>query len=305
MGHPGTPGRARRQGDDADGRVDGGRRGRTVLIDRTSSGSCAPARTRGPRAARVPSEAGGYRSHSSVWTHGHAKAVKASRVHPKLRIHDLRHTAATLWLAAGESIYFVQQQLGHADIRTTINTYGRRDQQAHAAAAARAAEWWRDPSGTTTGTTRPVRPQPDRSERRRPESNRCTRLCRPLRSHSATSPGASEAIASLVGDVVPARRRARARLLAWQAITAAAGSTTRSIASTAARQDLDPAIRDLRRARGRSGRPPRRSAAPGRWLPDVARLAAPRAISSAGRAPPRQGGGHWFEPSIAHLESPG
>ena len=28
--------------------------------------------------------------------------------------------------------------------------------------------------------------------------------------------------------------------------------------------------------------------------------AVPRAISSAGRAPPRQGGGHWFEPSIAH-----
>src|SRR4051794_11400948 len=40
-------------------------------------------------------------------------------------------------------------------------------------------------------------------------------------------------------------------------------------------------------------------------LPDrlraFARLAPPRAISSAGRAPPRQGGGHWFEPSIAHL----
>src|SRR5215207_4665205 len=31
------------------------------------------------------------------------------------------------------------------------------------------------------------------------------------------------------------------------------------------------------------------------------RLRPPRAISSAGRAPPRQGGGHWFEPSIAHL----
>src|SRR5918994_2073567 len=29
-------------------------------------------------------------------------------------------------------------------------------------------------------------------------------------------------------------------------------------------------------------------------------LRPPRAISSAGRAPPRQGGGHWFEPSIAH-----
>ena len=30
------------------------------------------------------------------------------------------------------------------------------------------------------------------------------------------------------------------------------------------------------------------------------RLPNSRAISSAGRAPPRQGGGHWFEPSIAH-----
>src|SRR6059058_4852616 len=30
----------------------------------------------------------------------------------------------------------------------------------------------------------------------------------------------------------------------------------------------------------------------------------PGAISSAGRAPPRQGGGHWFEPSIAHSGSP-
>ena len=34
------------------------------------------------------------------------------------------------------------------------------------------------------------------------------------------------------------------------------------------------------------------------------RLATSRAISSAGRAPPRQGGGHWFEPSIAHLPEP-
>ena len=29
-----------------------------------------------------------------------------------------------------------------------------------------------------------------------------------------------------------------------------------------------------------------------------------RAISSAGRAPSRQGGGRWFEPSIAHYKSP-
>lgn len=53
-------------------------------------------------------------------------------------------TAATLWLAAGESIYFVQQQLGHADIQTTIDQYGHPDKQAHREAAPRAASWWRE-----------------------------------------------------------------------------------------------------------------------------------------------------------------
>jgi integrase len=58
-----------------------------------------------------------------------------------VRLHDLRHTAATLWLAAGESIYFVKEQLGHADIQTTINLYGHPDQAEHRAAAERPAAW--------------------------------------------------------------------------------------------------------------------------------------------------------------------
>jgi hypothetical protein len=37
----------------------------------------------------------------------------------------------------------------------------------------------------------------------------------------------------------------------------------------------------------------------------LAMLPVSRAISSAGRAPARQAGGHWFEPSIAHEEGPG
>jgi integrase len=101
----------------------------------------------------VPSQAGTYLWQTSVRVHGHKATLKASGLNPDLRVHDLRHTAAALWLAAGESIYFVQQQLGHRDIRTTISQYGHPDQQAHAAAAARAADWWRSASGTTAGTT--------------------------------------------------------------------------------------------------------------------------------------------------------
>src|SRR5439155_17607031 len=42
---------------------------------------------------------------------------------------------------------------------------------------------------SNTPLTRGAPPGWQASERRRPESNRCTRLCRPLRSHSATAPG--------------------------------------------------------------------------------------------------------------------
>lgn len=61
-----------------------------------------------------------------------------------IRLHDLRHTAATLWLASRQSIYFVQQQLGHRDIQTTIDLYGHPDQAAHRLAAQKAAAWWRE-----------------------------------------------------------------------------------------------------------------------------------------------------------------
>jgi integrase len=80
----------------------------------------------------------------NVRRRGHAHAVMDAGLTPRLRLHDLRHTAATLWLGSGESIYFVQQQLGHADIQTTIDLYGHPDRTAHKEAAARAASWWRE-----------------------------------------------------------------------------------------------------------------------------------------------------------------
>lgn len=43
---------------------------------------------------------------------------------PKLRFHDLRHTCATLLIAAGAHAKLVQERLGHSSITTTLNLYG-------------------------------------------------------------------------------------------------------------------------------------------------------------------------------------
>jgi integrase len=42
---------------------------------------------------------------------------------PDIRLHDLRHTAATLMLKQGVHPKIVQERLGHADIVLTLNTY--------------------------------------------------------------------------------------------------------------------------------------------------------------------------------------
>jgi integrase len=41
-----------------------------------------------------------------------------------LRIHDLRHTAASLMLSSGMPIAMVSRQLGHASVSTTDLIYG-------------------------------------------------------------------------------------------------------------------------------------------------------------------------------------
>jgi integrase len=42
---------------------------------------------------------------------------------PRIRLYDLRHTAATLALAAGVSPKVVSEQLGHASTAFTLDTY--------------------------------------------------------------------------------------------------------------------------------------------------------------------------------------
>ena len=49
-------------------------------------------------------------------------AVKRAGL-PKMKLHDLRHTCATLLLSRGVHPKFVQELLGHASIAMTLNRY--------------------------------------------------------------------------------------------------------------------------------------------------------------------------------------
>jgi integrase len=42
----------------------------------------------------------------------------------RVRLHDLRHTFASLLIQQGESLAYVRDQLGHASIQLTVDTYG-------------------------------------------------------------------------------------------------------------------------------------------------------------------------------------
>jgi len=43
---------------------------------------------------------------------------------PQIRIHDIRHTFASLLLLQGEPLNYVKEQLGHASTQTTVDVYG-------------------------------------------------------------------------------------------------------------------------------------------------------------------------------------
>ncbi len=73
---------------------------------------------------------------------------------PRLRVHDLRHTAASLWLAAGADPKVVQRILGHASAAMTMDLYGHLiDRNLWEAAARVAAEPSVGESGASGGTS--------------------------------------------------------------------------------------------------------------------------------------------------------
>ena len=69
-----------------------------------------------------PNEAGNPLNHGNMLNRHFYPALKAAGI-PRIRFHDLRHTYASLMIEQGESIKYIQSQLGHATPTITLNVY--------------------------------------------------------------------------------------------------------------------------------------------------------------------------------------
>ena len=58
----------------------------------------------------------------STVSHAFNKIIQKAGL-PHIRLHDLRHTHASLLLQAGVRPKIVQERLGHSSIRVTLDTY--------------------------------------------------------------------------------------------------------------------------------------------------------------------------------------
>jgi integrase len=122
---------------------------RTIALDDAAVAALKAHRTR-QRAERlalgpayqdedlVICQADGTPIHPKTISYQFSKAARAACL-PKIRLHDLRHTHATLALLAGVHPRVVQERLGHANVSITLDTYSHVDLDLQAAAAARVA----------------------------------------------------------------------------------------------------------------------------------------------------------------------
>ena len=60
--------------------------------------------------------------HPQMVSRAFAQAIAAAKL-PEIRLHDLRHTHATLALQAGIHPKVVSERLGHATVSITLDTY--------------------------------------------------------------------------------------------------------------------------------------------------------------------------------------
>jgi hypothetical protein len=94
-----------------------------------------PVRTRKREAGRwVGHGDGGPMDRTTVSRDWHKAALHDAALRD-MPLHALRHTAAAAWLAAGNSLMYVQRQLGHSEIGTTERYYGHLERHVLAAGA--------------------------------------------------------------------------------------------------------------------------------------------------------------------------
>lgn len=82
-----------------------------------------PAKRRQPDSLVFPGDRGQPLRHNNFYRR-HFKPAARKIGRPELRFHDLRHTCASLLIAEGTNPGFIQKQLGHRNIATTIDIYG-------------------------------------------------------------------------------------------------------------------------------------------------------------------------------------
>lgn len=88
-------------------------------------------------AGRHPSETLFDLGNEGTWQRNHwTPALDRAKLADAPRIHDLRHTHASLLLAGGEQLFTVSKRLGHRTIQITADTYGHLDRSSDIAAAA-------------------------------------------------------------------------------------------------------------------------------------------------------------------------
>jgi integrase len=86
----------------------------------------------GEHIARYPSQSGhvftspggGPVRHRNYMARHFGAAVEASGLPTGLRFHDLRHTCAAILIAQGWNPKQVQERLGHASVKTSLDRYG-------------------------------------------------------------------------------------------------------------------------------------------------------------------------------------
>ncbi len=91
--------------------------------------------------------------HGTIMDEGNVRramrgALKAAKLPGHFTPHCLRHTFASLLLQQGESPVYVMEQLGHASIRLTVDTYGKWLPKGNKAAVDRLDDAAPEPSGS-------------------------------------------------------------------------------------------------------------------------------------------------------------